>query len=203
MLSKAQVLRLAASIQGWCSPEELEYIYDTALGIGPNDIYVEVGVWKGRSLAPALFAASPTTAIYAVDNFQGNMKSPTWFEGQLPNWLHDHVEMLSALAVRCGHRIDAVAIIPLDSVEAVRYVPDNLSVVRLDPDYRDDDRGTVYQNIKRDIQVWLPKIKPGGLLFGQNYGIDPQGIAQAVQELLPGFMLPNSSRGAWAWRKPQ
>ena len=41
-----------------------------------------------------------------------------------------------------------------------------------------------YENVKKDINLWLPKVKPGGVLSGHDYGVRKQpGVKIAVDEL--------------------
>jgi hypothetical protein len=44
-----------------------------------------------------------------------------------------------------------------------------------------------YESVVADITAWLPKLKPGGILFGHDYG-NPRfpGVKQAFNELMPG-----------------
>ena len=71
----------------------------------------------------------------------------------------------------------------MDSVKASEAFSDgSLDFVFLDADHS-------YKGVKRDIEAWLPKVKPGGLLCGHDYANknDPCGmeVKRAVDELGP------------------
>ena len=43
--------------------------------------------------------------------------------------------------------------------------------------------------MKQDINLWLPKVKRGGIISGHDYNEHPQhiGVINAVNELLGGY----------------
>jgi predicted O-methyltransferase YrrM len=53
--------------------------------------------------------------------------------------------------------------------------------------------------ITGDIKAWLPLVRSGGLLSGDNFEI-PE-VAKGVRTLLPGFKLGANGR-LWYWTKP-
>jgi len=52
----------------------------------------------------------------------------------------------------------------------------------------------LYENVKEDIRIWLPKLKSGGILSGDDFLSEFPGVIQAVKELLPGY---KDSHGIW------
>ena len=46
-----------------------------------------------------------------------------------------------------------------------------------------------YDSVKRDIQLWLTKVKKGGILAGDDYRETLPGVMKAVQELLPDSLI--------------
>jgi hypothetical protein len=70
--------------------------------------------------------------------------------------------------------------IQMFSVQASKLYNDkSLDFVFLDADHK-------YETIKADIQHWLPKIKPGGIIGGHDYSQSFPGIPKAVNEFFPG-----------------
>ncbi len=53
---------------------------------------------------------------------------------------------------------------------------DNLSL-----DFAYIDGNHDYEFVKKDLEIWFPKIKPGGVIFGDDY-LRPYGVNQAVSE---------------------
>lgn len=60
-----------------------------------------------------------------------------------------------------------------------------------------------YESVRADILAWLPKLKPGGWMAGDDFYWGGQGemrpIFRAVSELLPDFAVRG---GSWEWVKP-
>ena len=90
------------------------------------------------------------------------------------------------------------------SINAVKRFEDNsLDFVYLDARH-------AYEYVKEDIQLWLPKVKPGGILAGHDYvdgdigGCD-FGVKTAVHELLGEEHITSTTRDgpflSWFYRK--
>lgn len=67
----------------------------------------------------------------------------------------------------------------MTSMEAVRFIPDNsLDFVFIDGNHS-------YSYVKEDITEWTKKVKPGGIVAGHDYKVDPEndyGVIEAVGE---------------------
>jgi len=58
------------------------------------------------------------------------------------------------------------------------------------------DANHAYDFVKQDIEEWLPKIRPGGILGGHDYGDTKNpGVSQAVNELLENVIV--LAHGDW------
>ena len=63
----------AVEVEGWMSPRELGFLYETALAMPRNVRVVELGSWKGRStvaLCEGLNEKAPE--FWSVDTFRGD-----------------------------------------------------------------------------------------------------------------------------------
>ena len=91
----------------------------------------------------------------------------------------------------CGYG-DLIQVIVADSVAASRIFAD-ASVDWVHLDARHD-----YASVKADIQAWLPKVRPGGWLSGDDYDVDkwPE-VVRAVGELLPAAQPWSDQQ--WRW----
>jgi predicted O-methyltransferase YrrM len=68
-----------------------------------------------------------------------------------------------------------------DSADAAAKFPDNwLDAVFIDADHS-------YAAVRRDIDAWLPKVRPGGIIAGHDYTLELPGVIQAVTETF-GFV---------------
>jgi predicted O-methyltransferase YrrM len=63
-------------------------------------------------------------------------------------------------------------------VAAKMFLNESLDVVFIDLDHS-------YKAVKEDIKLWLPKVKKGGFIAGDDYHENWKGVIQAVDELLP------------------
>ena len=93
--------------------------------------------------------------------------------------------------VDCGYG-DTILLIIGDSVTASRLFGD-ASVDWVHLDARHD-----YAGVKADIQAWLPKVKLGGWLSGDDYDeIKWPEVVKAVGDLLPGAKMWSTQQ--WRW----
>jgi predicted O-methyltransferase YrrM len=60
-----------------------------------------------------------------------------------------------------------------------KFADESLDVVFIDLTH-------TYEAVKEDIALWLPKVKKGGILGGDDYHENWPGVIQAVDELLYG-----------------
>jgi predicted O-methyltransferase YrrM len=63
-----------------------------------------------------------------------------------------------------------------------KFADESLDVVFIDLTH-------TYEAVKEDIALWLPKVKKGGYLAGDDYHENWLGVIQAVDELLPSRTL--------------
>jgi predicted O-methyltransferase YrrM len=92
-------------------------------------------------------------------------------------------------------------ILPMTSEEAARLVPDG------DLDFAYIDALHDYDSVRRDLEAWYPKIRPGGILAGHDY--PEPGVRAAVDEFCAARGLtvhatgrePAKGRGPHARRK--
>jgi Methyltransferase domain len=163
--------------------------------------FVEVGTYLGRSicsLADVVASSGRRITIVGVDTCRGSgPEGPKQKDyhgaavaeggGTLAGTLHRNI-------LACGYG-NAIAMIIADSAAASRLCADaTLDWVHLDA--RHDHDG-----VTADIVAWLPKVKPGGWLTGDDYDTEkwPEVVA-AVKAALPGA-APWLS-GQWRWLVP-
>jgi predicted O-methyltransferase YrrM len=128
-----------------------------------HGLFVEVGSFRGGSTA--YLAEKSQSLIFAVDTFlpyeiNGEIISDT-FTDFLKNT--DHVR-------------DRVNILRMPSIQAARLFNNEVF------DFIFIDAAHDYESVKNDIKVWLPKLKPGGLLAGHDYCDKFPGVMRAVKE---------------------
>jgi len=142
-----------------------------------NGKILELGAWKGRSsffLVTEAKNKSSDIEVHIVDSWSD--VSDWWKLSTLENgedvFAKFKINMSSLTGFYKCHR--------MDSCEASKLFEDgSLDGVFIDADHS-------YEAVKRDIQLWLPKIKRGGTLAGHDIEGHPNSmeVIKAVRELL-------------------
>ncbi len=156
----------ARSVPGWMTEAELTWLAGMARQLNPGDVWIEVGVWKGRSYSAVTLSAPSDVLIRGIDRFDGGMEGPERAEAIEKQFmdLRDELQRLRP-DVKLGIR-------PVSSADAAREIePASASVVFL-------DAGPTVAETLANIDAWLPIVRPGCLLCGHD------AYAPGVQELL-------------------
>lgn len=147
--------------------------------------FVEVGSWKGKSsayMAVEIANSEKEIEFFCIDTWEGG-----------PD--HQGMEELSQLYETFLNNMKPVenyySHLKTTSLEAVEKFEDNsLDFVFIDASHE-------YEDVKNDINAWLPKVKPGGILAGHDYYPEGStdwfpGVKQAVNESLDNFELSDN-----------
>lgn len=182
-----------ASVEGWAGFLPL---YDQAVAEAEDgDYFAEIGNWYGRSaayLAVEMHNSGKDLHLYCVDHGIGNRDVPqlmTYVQQRggstIPAFLA-HMER--------GGVAHLITQIPMDSVAAAAQFADaSLAMVMIDGDHS-------YAAVKADVRAWLPKVKPGGMLAGDDATWTE--VLLGVYETLPVSEVALVNQGAnWLYRK--
>jgi hypothetical protein len=173
-------------------PTQLNYTRHALLDkikshLGEINTAIEIGTWRG-DFASLMCSKLQPNKFYAVDPFtlyEGYTDKPDVNEfGSQTN--------LDALAVKVADRVskmlpDCRSVLLRDlSCNAVNQFDDNsVDVVYVDADHK-------YEPVLADIRAWYAKVKPGGILCGDDYiegsHIEKFGVIEAVKD----FALENN-----------
>ena len=163
-------------IQGWFMYKKA---YDIAINRAQDGYhFVEVGAWKGMStsyMAVNIINSGKKVQFDVVDTWEGtpnednHTTDPAIINGTLYNEFLSNMEPVKEI----------VNPIRLTSREAVKLYEDNsLDFVMIDGSHE-------YEEVKHDITEWLKKVKPGGIIAGDDCTRFWPGVVQAVNELVP------------------
>lgn len=169
-------------IQGWF---DYQSTFDFLVASVPDSgIFVECGAWLGSSSSYLCDIANNRINIYIVDTWLGS-----------PNELNSSHKLATEKNIyeifldNMGDR----SFIPLrmDSCEAAQKFEDNsCDVIYIDMTH-------TYDAVKRDIECWVPKVKPGGYIAGHDYSCPD--VSKAVNDSLKDIILMDSS--CWIVKK--
>ncbi len=142
-----------------------------ALNIQAQSI-VEVGVWKGE-LSRMFYTI--TNDLTLVDPWDVEHLDFGTYTCRMDEPLKTQLE-LDTIVRNIERDMPRAKILRTTSVEAALQVPDK----SVDMVYEDSVH--IYSYVKSSIAAWLPKIKPGGILAGDDYCITD--VNNAVNEML-------------------
>lgn len=173
-------IKTASAIKGYMSYEELLWLAQRATAA---KVTVEVGSWRGRS-TKALSVAT-NGVVYALDHWNGSVNDATSTQAKEEGNIFEQFKQNCASEIKSGRlkpvNIDHDRPVMIAGEEALT-LKDGTIVTR--PDFVFIDGGHEYAEVKRDIEHWLPLVKPGGILSGHDYtDLSHPGVKQAVDEI--------------------
>jgi len=145
----------------------------------------EIGVKEGRFIS-YLLQQYPDLRMYAIDPWEDQPNGTETYQGwewkAIYSEYKDRIEKYKNRVITLKRYSDYAATLIKDG---------SLDFVFIDAQHD-------YDSVKKDIYLWMPKIKPNGLLCGHDYQPKFQGVIQAVKELTNTPLL--GSNDTWAMR---
>lgn len=149
-------------IQGWNSTHPW---LGAAIAEKRPHVVVEIGVWKGGSVAAmarTMRDLGVNGVVIAVDTWLGSSEH-WWFE----DWVKDIPNLYDQFLGNISDRglTDYVVPVRLDSLNAARLMrlhKIQAGVIHL-------DAGHDYRSVFGDIAEWWPVLQPGGIYLGDDY----------------------------------
>jgi len=160
--------------------------------------FIEVGTYLDRSLCSlgeVVQQSSKTFTVIGIDTCRGSgpegLQQKDYHGAAVAHGGGTFAGALHKNVLDCGYG-DLISLVISDSVTASRLFT-NHSVAWVHLDARHD-----YAGLKADIEAWLPKVKPGGWLSGDDYNeLKWPDVVQAVGDLLPGAREWSAQQ--WRW----
>jgi hypothetical protein len=158
----------------------------------PRAHFVEVGAWFGQStafLAVEALNSGKAIRIDVVDHWEGGYADAA----HLAELRRYDVAAEFENNMRRGGVRDAINVVRGDSPRVAEgYADGTLDFVFIDASHD-------FHSVRWDLLAWLPKLKPGGLLAGHDWGFFE--VTPAVLSILPAEEV--RVRGnCWLWTKP-
>jgi O-methyltransferase len=164
----------------------------------PGDI-VECGVWRGGSMMAAALALQRHNSLrklHLFDTFEG-MPPPTDLDVEARSgWLASQLMENAGRDISCKSTLDDVrgnlslTCYPENLLEFIegrvettipQFVPDTISILRLDTDW--------YASTRHELEYLWPRLVGGGILIIDDYG-HWTGARKAVDEFLEALSTP-------------
>lgn len=167
------------TVDGWFN-KSVQPGFDRMLASLPADrpsTFVQVGTWVGRATSyvgvEIANSGKPTTFV-AVDHFKGSAEIDLHARrAGVADSYHAFTTNTAPLVAVLGERF---RVIVSDSAEAAGAFEDG----SIDAVWIDAAHG--YELVARDLDAWTPKVRPGGLIGGDDFDRRCPGVTRAVLE---------------------
>jgi hypothetical protein len=186
-------LATAETIHGWMTRRELEWLYATAGDLPPGGTWVELGVWKGRSLFTVAMGLPRDSRLVAVDHFAPITTTLPFVPTR--SWVYDHFQVVLTAVKRL--RSDLQIDVRHDDTagSAAHFADGTVDVVFIDADHSG-------WGLARDVAAWLPKLKADGLLCGHDFSDGFPELQRIVNEMFPDRRIV-SETSIWQVDRPK
>ncbi|MEM4318734.1 MAG: class I SAM-dependent methyltransferase [Candidatus Pacearchaeota archaeon] len=147
-----KVKRLTKKVEGWLSDNEGELLYNLAKNCKGKGVIVEIGSWKGKStiwLAKGS-QAGPKVPVYAIDPHTGSSEHKKAFRKV---WTFEEFKR----NIRRVKVDDIVVPIVKTSKEAAKDFDKPIELIFIDGAHE-------YEFVKKDFELWFPKVVDGGVM---------------------------------------
>ncbi len=177
--------------------------YKLAVNTFPEgSVFVEIGSWMGKSascLGQLIKESQKSIKVYAVDTFEGSEEHT-----ELIKDIEDHssslLKLFKTYTSLCGVSNIVTPIQGASLDVASKFKDESIDFIFIDASHD-------YENVLADIIAWYPKLKPGGLIAGDDYAPCWGGVIQAVNEyfknktvfFLNGNLEYTYSQKIWHW----
>jgi len=163
----SQMYQLIDSVNGWLTTaEQTALLHLPALVDHLDGEIVEIGSFKGKStIALGLgskWISERKRTITAIDPFITNGYYADYFNEFQQNILNLHLKNYVSPIKKFSH-------------EAIQDCPSRIAALFIDGDHS-------YHGVKRDIQLYVPRVIRGGLIGFHDYTVYPD-VERAVDEL--------------------
>ena len=184
-------------IPGWFSYQKL---YDDIVNKLPtHSNIVEVGSWFGKStnyLANKIKESGKKINFTTIDTFKGSLdeelhkKTMEVFDNDIYTEFMDNTLIYD--------NVDNINVIKDTSTSAAKnFLNNSLDFVMI-------DGGHSYEDVKNDIATWFYKVKPGGVIAGDDCLTEFPGVIQAITEYFYGqIKRDNTLKSNWSKQRPR
>jgi len=154
-----------------------------------NLVGVEIGVLQGLN-AVSIMEHLSIKHLYLVDSWCIYKDLEKRSIQKIPDDI-SHNKNYEVTKQRMKKHGSKVTLIRKTSEEAIKDIPNELDFVYIDANHR-------YDYVKKDIELYYPKLKKGGIIGGHDFRADT-GVAKAVLEFTEKNNLEHTGDGVDWW----
>ncbi len=182
-------LTRALSIEGWMDVTDLTWLAEHVAG---HELIIEVGSFLGRSTTALLDNASENSVVYAIDDFYGPREPEIEYSDDRRQQFYETFLANMSEYIAAGK---------------LKVIKGNHNDFNLGSDLRPDmvfiDGAHDAVSVARDISLWLPRLRQGGLLCGHDYKWWPAVKATVDALFGEGGVSIDPNTDIWYFKKEQ
>lgn len=155
---------------------------------------VELGCFQGKSSVAIASVLPPEGRLFCVDMFRGMILQPGQVKPPIEEVIRINVTAFENNIEKFGVK-EKVDFVVMSTTEAAnKFEANSIDLLFIDADHS-------YEGVMADLQNWYPKLKAGGWLFCDDYGVENfPGVARAIKSFgLQGEVVAPS---LWRHKKP-
>jgi predicted O-methyltransferase YrrM len=163
-------------LQGQITPKEVQRLHDLAKSLPENALIVEIGSYTGKSSVAIASGMPKSATLMCIDPWlQLHRDTEQGYETM------ETVKTHSDRTAEYHPRVIQVIGFPLEVAKFIPNIPSEIDMLSIDSVKK-------YDQIKAIWDVWLPKVKKGGIVASHDYLPDPtheqyyEGVVRVIEE---------------------
>lgn len=168
-------------------------VADLILHYADNGIGAEIGVYKGQTSRQILETTS-TKMLYMIDQYRLNYDKSQTLYSKRGNPDADYEFVRKYFSEKFPNRH---TLIRKTSEQSGKELDVALDFIFIDANH-------TYEHVMKDLQIWVPKVRSGGLIIGHDWWSKFPGVITAVIEFVrktSAFKMPQKPRSTIAKTK--
>lgn len=148
-----KIKKLTDNVEGWLRDAEAKLLYKLAQNIPQNGVIVEIGSWQGKSTIWLGKGAEKVNAkVYAIDPHTGD-------SSEIIEQYGGHIDTFDSFLrnIKKSSLENTVYPIKKHSYHALGDVKEEIDLLFIDGAHE-------YEAVKKDYEMWFPKLKEGGII---------------------------------------
>jgi len=164
-----------------------------------NGVGAEIGVYRGET-SRHILTTTKTQMLYMVDQYLRNYDKTQWMYSKQGDPKANPDSDYENVKTFCSNQFSGrFTLLKKSSRDAAEELDVSLDFIFIDADHS-------YKHVLEDLHLWVPKVKPGGLIMGHDWRGKFPGVITAVIEYAatgsfivppkpkPQFRVPKNTR---------